>query len=296
MNQNDYDQFGELLACMAELYGRIVKPMQTAMYFRVLADYPLSAVQSAMDAHARCPERGRFFPLPADLLAKLETAAAIDGRPSPEEAWSTAIQSQDEAVTVVWTTETAQAWSDVGQSLMEAGDRFNASRGFIAKYTELVTAARKRGQPVQWVVSQGHDKDLRHQALEVAYKAGRISRETCIQMLPRHQDAGPVVAAIAGKVVQLLNGPKAATPDRIAEIQRASDRLSKLAEQLRCESTVDTRPTPEYGQRIVMHAIEAGVLATVREIDDWMSRAANREDVSELQVMMLGKAQCGGRQ
>lgn len=290
MNQSDYDQFGDLLTCVAELYGRTVKPMQTAMYFRALEDYPLPAVQSALDSHAKCPERGRFWPLPADLLAKLETAAAIDGRPSPEEAWSTAIQAQDEAVTVVWTTETAQAWGDVGQALMDTGDRFNASRGFIAKYAELCTAARKRGQPVQWVVSQGTDKDLRHQALETACKAGRISRKTCVQMLPRHQDAGPIVAALAGKVVPLLNGPKTATPERIAEIQTASDHLAKLAEQLRRETPVDNCPSAEHGRRIVMQAIEAGVLATVRDIDDWMTRANRREDVSELQVRMLGAA------
>lgn len=288
MNRSDYDQFGGLLESVAELYGRSVKPMQTAMYFRALADFPLESVQSALDAHAKCPERGRFFPLPADLLAKLETAAAIDGRPSPEEAWSTAIQAMDEAVTVVWTTETAQAWGDVGQALMDAGDRFNASRGFIAKYTELCAAARKNRTPVQWVVSQGTDKDLRHQALETAFKAGRISRETCRQMLPRHQDAGPIVAAIAGKVVPLLNGPKVATPDRITEIQNASDRLAKLAEQLRQETPADHRPTAEQGRRVVMQAIESGVLTSVREIDEWMTRAMNREDVSELQVQMLG--------
>lgn len=288
MNQCDYDQFGDLLGCVAELYGRSVKPMQTAMYFRALADFPLESIQSALDAHAKCPERGRFWPLPADLLAKLETAAAIDGRPSPEEAWSTAIQAQDEAVTVVWTTETAQAWADVGCALMEAGDRFNASRGFIAKYQELVENARKGCLKARWVVSQGHDKDLRHSALETAYKAGRISREVCVQMLPRHQDSGPIVAAIAGKVVPLLNGPKAATPDRVAEIQRASDRLAKLAEKLRQESPVDHRPSADHGRRIVMQAIESGVLTTVREIDDWMNRAGNREDVSELQVRMLG--------
>lgn len=288
MNQTDYDQFGDLLGCVAELYGRTVKPMQTAMYFRALEAYPLPAVQSALDAHAKCPERGRFWPLPADLLAKLETAAAIDGRPSPEEAWSTAIQATDEAVTVVWTTETAQAWADVGCALMEAGDLFNASRGFIAKYQELVENARKGCLKARWVVSQGHDKDLRHSALETAYKAGRISREVCVQMLPRHQDSGPIVAAIAGKVVPLLNGPKAATPDRVAEIQRASDRLAKLAEKLRQESPVDHRPSADHGRRIVMQAIESGVLTTVREIDEWMNRAANREDVSELQVRMLG--------
>lgn len=290
MNQSDYDQFGSLLESVAELYNRTIKPMQTAMYFRALADYPLPEVQAALDAHAKCPERGRFFPLPADLLAKLDRAAADDGRPSPEEAWSTAIQAQDEAVTVVWTTETAQAWAEVGQALMEAGDRFNASRGFISCYQELVRVARKGHFQARWVVSQGHDKDLRHSALESAYRAGRISREICVQMLPRHQDAGPIVAAIAGKVVPLLGVRRADSPDRAAEIKRASERLAQLAETLKQgDKPVDRRPTVEQGKRIVMQAVEAGVLTTVREIDDWMTRAGSREDVSELQVRMLGE-------
>ena len=289
MNQDDFDQFGELLTSIAELYGRTINPVQTAMYFRALSDFPLEAVQAALDAHAKCPDRGRFFPLPADLLAKLEAVSTQDGRPSPEEAWSTAIQAQDEAATVVWTTETAQAWADVGQALMDAGDRFNASRGFIAKYTELCAAARKRGIPVQWVVSQGYDKDLRYQALEAAYRAKRISRETCVQMLPRHQDAGPIVAAIAGMVVPMLNGPKPVPSHRAAEIQQASERLAALAEKLRQESpAVERKPSADHGRRIVMQAVEAGVLVSVREIDEWMDRAARREDVSNLQAMILG--------
>jgi hypothetical protein len=287
MRDSDIGLFSDMLSDIAALYGKTLSTTQIAMWFRLMAGFTVEQVQGAFDAHARDATTGRFMPLPADLLAKLETAAAIDGRPSPEEAWSTAIQAQDEAVTVVWTTETAQAWGDVGQALLDAGDRFNASRGFIAKYTELCAAARKRGQLVQWVVSQGTDKDLRHQALETAFKAGRISRETCRQMLPRHQDAGPIAAAIAGKVVPLLSGPKAATPDRVAEIQRASDRLAQLAEQLRQESPADHRPSAEQGKRIVMQAIESGVLTSVREIDEWMTRAAGREDVSELQVRVI---------
>ncbi len=289
MNQTDYDQFGDLLGCVAELYGRSVKPMQTAMYFRALADFPLEAVQAALDAHAKCPERGRFFPLPADLLAKLEAVSTQDGRPSPEEAWSTAIQAMDEAVTVVWTTETAQAWSEVGRALMEAGDRFNASRGFIWRYQELVRIARRGVFPARWEVSQGHDKDLRHAALESAYRAKRINRETVVQMLPRHQDAGPIVAAIAGKVVPLLSGPrKEPAPGRAEEIQKASEHLEKLAEQLRRDTPpAVARPSAENNRRIVMQAVEAGVLTSVREIDEWMTRAAGREDVSELQVRMI---------
>jgi ribosomal protein L13 len=284
MRDSDIGLFSDMLSDIAALYGKTLSTTQIAMWFRLMAGFTVEQVQGAFDAHARDATTGRFMPLPADLLGRLQT---MDGRPTPEEAWSTAIQAMDEAVTVVWTTETAQAWSDVGQALMDAGDKFNASRGFIAKYQEHVTNARKAGLEARWVVSQGHDKDLRHSALESAYKAGRISREMVVQMLPRHnQDAGPIAAAIAGKVVPLLSGTKAATPDRVAEIQRASDRLAKLAEQLRQESPADHRPSAEQGKRIVMQAIESGVLTSVREIDEWMTRAAGREDVSELQVRM----------
>lgn len=290
MRDSELGVFSDMLSDVAALYGKTLSTTQIAMWFRLMAGFTIEQVQGAFDAHARDATTGRFMPLPADLLAKLETAAAIDGRPSPEEAWSTAIQAMDEAVTVVWTTETAQAWAEVGQALMEAGDRFNASRGFISRYQELVRVARKGHFQARWVVSQGHDKDLRHSALESAYRAGRISREICVQMLPRHQDAGPIVAAIAGKVVPLLGVRRADSPDRAAEIKLASERLAQLAETLKQgDKPVDRRPTVEQGKRIVMQAVEAGVLTTVREIDDWMTRAGSREDVSELQVRMLGE-------
>ena len=287
MRDSELGVFSDMLSDVAALYGKTLSTTQIAMWFRLMAGFTIEQVQGAFDAHARDATTGRFMPLPADLLGRLET---MDGRPTPEEAWSTAIQAQDEAVTVVWTTETAQAWAEVGQALMGADDRFNASRGFIARYQELVKEARKGRFPARWVVSQGHDKDLRHSALESAYRAGRISREICVQMLPRHQDAGPIVAAIAGKVVPLLGVRRADSPDRAAEIKRASERLAQLAETLKHgDKPADRRPTVEHGKRIVMQAIEAGVLTTVREIDDWMTRAGSREDVSELQVRMLGE-------
>lgn len=288
MNQQDYDQFGAMLEAMAELYGRTVKPVQTAMYFRALADYPIVAVQAAFDAHAKCPERGRFFPLPADLLAKLQSAIANDGRPSAEEAWSVAIRAADEAQTVVWTVETERAWWDVAAELMSIGDRFNASRGFIAKYTELVTAARKRGEPVRWIVTQGTDKNLRDQAVRDAFSKQRITREQAMNLLPFNGDAGPVVEAIAGKVIPLISNRQRQDqpPERVAEVRNAGMKLAALLNNTPAAQQ-DRRPDEQQLRRIVMSAVDAGVLTTTREIDHWMTLAANREDLSELQLMIL---------
>ena len=284
MRDSDIGAFSDMLNDVAVLYGKTISTTQIAMWFRLLAAFSLEQVQSAFDAHARDVSRGRFMPVPADLLSRLEHA---DGRPSPEEAWSTAIQAMDEAVTVVWTTETAQAWADVGFGLMEVGDKFNASRGFIAKYQELCEIARKGGFPARWVVSQGHDKDLRHSALESAYRAGRISRETCVQMLPRHnQDAGPIVAAIAGNVAKMIGTDKPLPA--VTDAQNASQRLKELIAVVSAKSDAPARkPSAENNVRIVNEAIDCGVLKDRREIDRWMTAAKNREDVSELQRLML---------
>lgn len=288
MKNTDFDKFGEMLGAVAELYGKAVKPMQTAMYFRVLETASLDSVQAAFDAHARDPERGRFMPLPADLLAKLEQAAAHDGRPSPEEAWATASASADEANTVIWTAETSAAWWAVAQPLMEIGDKFNASRGFMAKYAALVAEARKRSEPVRWEVSQGSDKDLRHQALETAYKAGRIGCETVRQLLPRHSgDTGPIVAALSSNVVPLLGGPRAVVAtDRAAEVATAQCRLSDLLAKRQADEPATIRRDVTQSRRIVLAALDAGVI-NGRDLDSWMTRAGNGDDVTELQARIL---------
>lgn len=292
MRDHDFDAFNAMLSDVASLYGRDVNPKQVAMYFRILSPHSLSEVQVAFDAHAKSAERGRFWPLPADLLVQLERIAAEDGRPSPEEAWAIASASADEAMTVVWTAETSAAWWAVAQPLMDIGDRFNASRGFLAKYADLVAESRKNGVPVCWEVSQGSDKSLRHQALEAAYKSGRISRETVRQMLPRHSgDTGPIVAALVSNVVPLLSGPRAvAAPEsteRAAEVSAAQRRLSDLIKSSQKQPQASQRRDPAQSRRIVLDAELRGVIVGIAELDSWMTRANAGEDVSELQVSIL---------
>lgn len=229
----------------------------------------------------------------ANLLNEIKSR---DGRPCPEEAWATAVASADEAATVVWSAETSAAWWTVAKPLMDIGDKFNASRGFMAKYAELVESARNNSEPVRWEVSQGSDKNLRHQALKEAYRAGRISRETVLQMLPRHSgDTGPIVAALVSNVVPLLSGPRAvAAPEsteRAAEVAAAQRRLSDLIKPSQKQPQASQRRDPAQSRRIVLDAELRGVIVGIAELDSWMTRANAGEDVSELQARILATSE-----
>jgi hypothetical protein len=69
----DRVKFAERLFGLGALYGREVTEAQAELYFRALADYSDEQVAAGIDRHVKSPERGRFWPLPADLIL------AIDG-------------------------------------------------------------------------------------------------------------------------------------------------------------------------------------------------------------------------
>ena len=220
MKQSDFDNFSELLTTTAEMYNKTFKPTQTAIYFNVLSKFPIEAVRMAFNAHLQDSERGRFMPLPADLIGHLEKMR-FDDRPSAEEAWSVAVQSIDDRLTVVWTEETSQAWFAAASELMAIGDKFNASRGFIAKYNDLVSLARLQGKQVVWVVSAGDDKDLRDRVIREAYQAKKITKAQAAVMLPYHQATDGVLDKIQNVALMIEN--KGAT-----ENHKALSRVNEL--------------------------------------------------------------------
>lgn len=300
MNQSDFDGFGELLTSVAELYGKTIKPTQTTLYFRSLSQYPIEVIQAALDAHVCSAERGRFMPLPADLIAQLE-AMRFDGRPKAEEAWATAIGSMDENDTIVWTQETADAWYSCANELMQAGDKFNASRGFIAKYDELVLVARKQNKPVVWLVAQGYDKDKRDQVVREAYKAKKISQSQAVALLPHHKSDGESYEAIK-TTVSLMIENKGATNghhelDKVAAIKKAGelqqDRIAALkkAAQIEEKPRYDGAKSKRDTLSIFEDAERLGVFTSDSERKAWCKKAANGENMKELQMMMLAKRQ-----
>lgn len=173
MNADDFGGFSALYDEVMGLYGKAVTATQKAMFFRATAAHPLQDVRAAFDAHVSDTQRGRWAPLPADILAQIESAAAADGRPGAEEAWAIALQAADDARTVVWTPEIAEAWG-AARIVHHGGDQVGARMTFRETYSRLVAEARKRREPAAWLPTLGSDQRMRDEALRVAIDACRL--------------------------------------------------------------------------------------------------------------------------
>jgi hypothetical protein len=174
MRESDLPAFAAMLDDVYALLrpGQPLSATARAMFFRALAGHELGAVRTALDAHVRDPQRGRFAPVPADILAHLLEAEADDGRPGHDEAWAIAVRGTDEAATIVWTEEIAEAWG-AARPVMAMGDEVGARMAFREVYDRLVAAARASRKPVRWSASLGHDPEGRERALAEAARLGR---------------------------------------------------------------------------------------------------------------------------
>ena len=183
MREHDIEQFQALVDDAATLLGKPpLGDRQTALYFGILADYPIEAVEAGLKAHMRDPQRGRFMPTPADVVAQIDgMVEQQDGRPGTEEAWALALRGQDEADTIVWTAEMSQAWV-VARVVLP--DEVGARMAFKETYARLVAENRRARLPAEWTVSLGHDPQRRDAAIGAAVSAGRLPASEMPVALP----------------------------------------------------------------------------------------------------------------
>ncbi len=182
MNQVDYNKFFVVWGAAQEVTGGKTTDAAMVIAFKTLEKYDLKAVQQAVMDHIADPERGRFPPKPADIIALIEVNNP-DGRPEPDEAWSIAMTSFDENETVVLNDEIAAALEYSRDPYLN-GDKYGARNAFIETYTRKIKQARKENKPVKWWPSLGHDKDKRRSALEQAVIAGRIGYDHAQNLTP----------------------------------------------------------------------------------------------------------------
>lgn len=167
------EQLIQAVMVTAELMGRQYTPVAAAVLVDDLGGYDVEQVLRAL---ARTRREVRGFLTVADVIARLD-----DGRPGPDEAW--AMLPFDEAVTVVWTPEMAQAWG-VAMPLLEARDKAGAQRAFRETYVRLVADARERRESPRWMASLGHDVQGREGALMAAASMGRLTTTQAKALLP----------------------------------------------------------------------------------------------------------------
>jgi len=195
------DQIAELagaLCATAEALGQTLTPTTAEVMAGDLAEFDIDTIAVALQA-CRRELAGRLT-----LAAILDRIHGADGRPAANEAWAIALQSYDEAETVLLTPEIQQA-AAAASPIFNAGDEVGARMAFIAAYDRLVGSARQLAQPVAWVLSLGHDAERRVLAIESAERLGRLPAPVAQQLLEQHAVAPitPAGRAIAG----LLAGP-----------------------------------------------------------------------------------------
>lgn len=238
MREADYPAFVALLDSTCNLLSRgqhTPSAMQAAMWFRSLAEFDIADVRAAFDAHIRDPQRGRFVPLPADILAQLHGAAADDTRPGADEAWAIALRATDEAATVVWTEEIAQAWA-AALPVLDARDQVGARMAFREAYTRLVDDARAARKPARWFASLGWDEQQRAQAIGHAVQLGYLPREELLA-LPAPKLALAPPPEVRAKLTELRDAIAARTEEALVDTsERDALRERKAALQQRVDA------------------------------------------------------------
>jgi hypothetical protein len=250
MRADQLDQFLTMYRDVMGLYGKAATATQETMVFRALAAHDLRAVRAAFDAHIRDPQRGRFAPLPADILAQIEGAAENDGRPGAEEAWAMCLPAADEARTVVWTAEMAEAWG-LARVVLDAGDEVGARMTFRETYGRLIASARKMRAAPQWSATLGHDEAMRADALRDAVSTGRLP----LTALPA--PSGPVAG-----LIELVQRPRGVPEHVKAKVQALRFAETPLQQQAREARERDVELKAAHAAKVADYAAAKGIEVT----------------------------------
>lgn len=152
-------------------------------------------------------------------LCRQPDPSAPGGHPTANEAWALVLSSHDEAETVVWTEQIAEA-AGIVQPILDAGDEVGARMAFRDAYERIL---RERPESPRWFPSLGSDPVLRQAALYRAVASGRLSSQHAAGLLP------PPINAKGACIAGLIGGPPAPMPND-PEFRR---RIAGLLRQLK---------------------------------------------------------------
>lgn len=254
MDERDAEPFALMFDEVFGLYPQAKDATigQKTMFFRALGAFTIAQVRAGFDGHVKDSARGKFPPLPADVIAQIETRATEDGRPGPEEAWAIASRANDENLTLIWTAEIAECWG-ICLSVLRGGDEVGARMAFKEAYTARIAKARQAGKRPAWHATLGHDAAQRDAALEQAYAAGLLPPPERLKELPApaHALSGKS-KGVPGKVLKRLAALKdeRSAPDRtgwaraLRDREKAGDNLTELQRRA-WRDALDVAPSGE---------------------------------------------------
>jgi len=151
------------------------------MWWKLMQQVDIETFRAAMEAHMLDPDAGRFAPMPAHIAGQIQKLSPrVKAQIGVDEAWSIAMQAEDEYSTVVWTQPIAEAWG-VAKNVLP--DRTGARMAFKSAY-ERILSGLPANAALKWYPSIGIDAARREDALNEAVKMGRLSGEHAAGLLP----------------------------------------------------------------------------------------------------------------
>ncbi len=247
MRDQDILEFTKVLDATCAMLSRgAYKPSAPSalLFFRAVQRFDFADVEAAFTAHINDPVRGKFVPVPADIVAQIEGAIADDGRPDAEEAWALSFRALDEGATIVWTAEMAEAYGTV-KPLLDAGDEVGARMAFKSAYARMVADARARRVRPSWSASLGHSKAEQVQALKPHVALGRVPAALL-------QLAEPSVT-----LLELARSPDAPT--------KAREALMAVREQILARRE---GPSKDFVEKVRTEGLKASSAAAVQRLQE----------------------------
>jgi hypothetical protein len=233
MQNTDKAVFKEALeACFANY--REPAPLESVVddWMNHLLPYSIMQVGNAIEHHKR---NSRYVPVLADILALLPK----DPADWPEAPTAFSEMLQIEGGQFALTTREHLAAFEVARPLLEARDRFNASKAFVERYDAMVTAAKNAGLRAVWFVSNSgsdHEGTYRREALREGVRMRRIGKERGTELaalLPPPMDKVPE------------HGPDGRLP-LLSGMPAPTDRVKDEVEKLRATLGRINEPEPEW--------------------------------------------------
>jgi hypothetical protein len=248
MQPEDKPHFGKLLTHVLAGYGKsLTDPAEINVWFNQLAPFPPSTIKQAFEGYRI--ERPDFAPTPNGIAARCKL---LDGRPDENEAWAIALTSRDEAETVVWTSEMAEAF-DLAKPLLAIRDEVGARMAFKDAYKRLVSEARACNRLAAWAVSAGWDADRHQLAVQQAVRTGLLPAPQPHLALPNETEATTAKPQGLQKLLQAvaqLEDPyekaERMSAARLLEAEEA-DRVRRQALDQKVQAYLRDHPEARYG-------------------------------------------------
>jgi len=239
-----------------------LSPVEVDMWWEALSEYDFQTIKKGTLFHRQNPDRGRFSPMPADLIAAIEERVRA-AWPSANEAWAVALQAADERATIVWSEESERALA-VAKPILDGGDGVAARMAFKDAYDRELQRALREVRPPVIKISLGHDMQGRIDVLERALSLGQITHTQVAPLLEGAQKAlGTQAVAIAGLITGKTVMKTGDSPETDEEIEQRRQETSTRLQRLReLQSVIKSAPdykSPDIEQRRERAKAERGV-------------------------------------